>query len=414
MAVLNYAYGCTSSLSSFRDHLSPITHLSSICYLIQVALAPPGTQACTFDIEKFHRTCSVLPDHKPWLVVQGKPGEFFIDHTHPFGAACASSNAGMIANAIVDIWKAEGIDPILKYEDDIAVFRTPISEGQHSEGSFRYAYDRSDALKVIAPLKIPWHPNKGMKLFASLLVFLGLLWDLNNRRVSLPENKRLKFLSRVNSFIAQFSQRRCSLRDIEKLHGSLCYLSFVYPDGRSRLPSLSNFSTKFNGNGYIRLYPPHSLITDLKWWFAKLSEIGNFRQLSPRGPVLDMGIFVDASTSWGIGIVIDQRWKGFQLAPDWKIPGRDITWLETLAIEILFGIIASSGISNRNLLIHSDNQGTIGAMAKGRSPNFHINLSVRRTYTILSSILVVPTIIYIPSADNPADPSHAERWVLPP
>jgi len=373
-------------------------------YLTQVALAPLGTQACTYDIEKFHRTCPVLPDHKPWLVVQGKPGEFFIDHTHPFGAACASSNAGMIANAAVDIWTAEGIGPILKYEDDLTVFRTPTSDGLRSDGSLQYAYDRTDTLHVIAPLNIPWHPNKGMKVFASLLTFIGLLWDLDNRRVSLPENKRLKFLSRVNSFIAQFARGRCSLREVEKLHGSLCYISFVYPAGRSRLPSLSNFSTKFNGNEYIRLYPPPSLITDLKWWSERLSEAGVFRQLSPRGPLLDMGIFVDASTSWGIGIVIDQRWIGFQLSPHWKIPGRDITWLETLAIEILFGIIASLGINNRNLLIHSDNQGTIGAMAKGRSPNFHINLSVRRTYTILSSILVVPTIIYIPSAENPADP----------
>ena len=91
-----------------------------------------------------------------------------------------------------------------------------------------------------------------MKAFTSLLVFIGLLWDLDNRQVSLPENKRLKFLSQVNSFIAQFTRGACTLRDIEKLHGSLCYLSFVYPEGRSRLSSLSNFSTKFKDNGYIR------------------------------------------------------------------------------------------------------------------------------------------------------------------
>lgn len=213
----------------------------------------------------------------------------------------------MIANAAVDIWTAEGISPILKYEDDLAIFRIPTSDGQHLEGSYRYAYDRSDALNVIAPLNVPWHPNKGTKTFASLLVFIGLLWDLHNRRASLLENKRLKFLSRVNSFIAQFSWGRCSLRDVEKLHGSLCYLSFVCSDGHSRLPSLSNFSTKFKGNGYICLYPPPSLITDLKWWSTRLSESGVFRQLSPRGPLLDMGIYVDAGTSWGIGIVVDKR-----------------------------------------------------------------------------------------------------------
>jgi hypothetical protein len=41
--------------------------------------------------------------------------------THPFGAA-AVSNAGMIGNAIVDIWEAEGIQTILKYEDELKIF----------------------------------------------------------------------------------------------------------------------------------------------------------------------------------------------------------------------------------------------------------------------------------------------------
>jgi len=243
---------------------------------IQVALAPSGTQACTLDIAKFHRTCPVLPDHKPWLVVQGQDNEFFIDHTHPFGAACASSNAGMIGNAIVDIWIAEGVRPILKYEDDLAAFRIPTLLGRHTEGQHTYAYDRADMLDVISSLKVPWHPDKGMKAFASSLVFLGLLWNLEHRQVSLPENKRLKFLSRVNSFTEQFTRGRCTLRDVEKIHGSLCYISFVYADGRSHLPSLSNFATKFKGNEYISLYPPPSLITDLKWWSMRLSEAGVF------------------------------------------------------------------------------------------------------------------------------------------
>lgn len=55
--------------------------------LIQVANAPAGTQACNFDIEKFHHTCAILPAHKPWLIIQGLSGEFYIDHTHPFCAA---------------------------------------------------------------------------------------------------------------------------------------------------------------------------------------------------------------------------------------------------------------------------------------------------------------------------------------
>ena len=115
-------------------------------------------------------------------------------------------------------------------------------------------------------------------------------------------------------------------------------------------------------------------------------------------------LFVDASTSWGIGIVIDGKWTAFKLHHDWKVEGRDICWLETVAVEILIYILEAMGISNTTLLIHSDNQGTIGSLAKGRSRNFHINLSIRRAYIVLVSHSIIPELVYIASEDNPADP----------
>ena len=62
------------------------------------------------------------------------------------------------------------------------------------------------------------------------------------------------------------------------------------------------------------------------------------------------------------------------------------------------------GISNTTLLIHSDNQGTIGSLGKGRSRNFHINLSIRRAYVVLASQFITPELVYITSENNPADP----------
>ena len=350
--------------------------------------------------------CPVLPDHKPWLVVQGRAGEFFIDHAHPFGASCASSNAGMIGNAIVDIWISEGVAPLLKYEDDLNCFRFPVHDGPFLDNGLRYAYDRASMLSRISSLNVPWHPDKGDLVFSSTTTFLGLLWDLENHHVSLPEHKRLKFFNRVLIFITTFNRtpNRCLLKDVEKIHGSLCYIAFVHPEGRSRLPSLSNFAASFHADEFTRRFPPPSVITDLKWWLDTLSTPGVFRQLIPRGPPLDIGIFVDASTSWGIGIIVEGRWLAFELAPAWKEPGKDICWLETLAVEFLVYILEVLGISNQRVLIHSDNQGTIGAMDKGRSGNCHINLSIRRTYTVLSSLMLMPDFIYVPSIDNPADP----------
>ena len=95
------------------DLLSSSACLAHIFFtLAQISHVPPGTQVCTLNIKKFHCTCPVFPSHKTWLVVQGTLDNFFINHAHPFGAACASSNAGMITNAVVHIWRAEGVFPV--------------------------------------------------------------------------------------------------------------------------------------------------------------------------------------------------------------------------------------------------------------------------------------------------------------
>lgn len=195
---------------------------------LQIAIAPPGTQACTLDIEKFHRTCPVIPSHKLWLVVQGAPGDFYIDHNHPFGAACASSNAGMIANAVVDIWEGEGVRPVLKYEDDLKIFRTPSTDGVFIDGEFCYDYDREEMLRRIESLGVPWHEGKGDDYFTFVTTFIGYLWDIPQKLVSLPEGKRLKFQERVRRFLNDFCDHHhpCNLLDVQKIHGSLCHVAF--------------------------------------------------------------------------------------------------------------------------------------------------------------------------------------------
>jgi hypothetical protein len=216
----------------------------------QIAHAPIGTQACTFDIRKFHRTCPVLPAHKPWLVVQGLTDDFYIDHDHPFGSAAASSNAGMIGNAIVNIWQAEGVKLILKYEDDLKVFHSPTISGLYHQNGFNYDYDRAAALLRITPLQVPWHDEKGDSNFVFVTNFIGYRWDIPNKRVSLPEEKRLKFLNRVRVFTDRFNSHHCSLLNVEKIHGSLCHVAFVYAQGQSRLPLLSNFAASFHDNDF--------------------------------------------------------------------------------------------------------------------------------------------------------------------
>ena len=121
--------------------------------------------------------------------------------------------------------------------------------------------------------------------------------------------------------------------------------------------------------------------------------------------------YVDASTSWGIGILIGCRWAAFCLLNGWKISGREICWLESIAIEFLFYFLEAMQVSHTNLLIHSDSQGAIGAFEKGCCPNWHINLAICRSFPILARNSIHPSFTYIESASNPVDPIF--RGLLP-
>ncbi|SJL14075.1 uncharacterized protein ARMOST_17530 [Armillaria ostoyae] len=367
--------------------------------LTQISDSPLGTQAMTLDIAKFHRTCLILPDHKPYFVVQGSKG-FFIEHTCPFGCSSSESNAGSIANAIMDIWTAMGVSPSVKWVDDLNIFRLPASR---INGSFSYHYDMQSAKALIDPIRVPWHKEKWSD-FASCFIYIGFRWDIEAKTVSLPESKRLKYLSRVRRFIDLYQHARAPLSHTLTLQGSLVHIAFVYPLGRSHLPSLFYFSSGFNGSSSARRYPSNPLIRDLRWWDSTLSSPCISRSLKPHGPTLPLDIFVDASTDWEIGIVVDGSWDAWRLIPGWKDQGRNIGWLEALAVELVIYAVMERGIQDASIIVHSDNQGVIGSFDKGRSRSFSMNLAIQRCSAVLAEKNIHLSLTYVASAANPADP----------
>jgi hypothetical protein len=141
----------------------------------------------------------------------------------------------------------------------------------------------------------------------------------------------------------------------------------------------------------------------LLWWRRKIADASLYRQLRPIPELRDIGIYVDASTSWGIGIIIGERWHAFRLTATERGPDMGITWLEAVAIELVVSFIAQLGYTNAHILVRSDNTGAIGAHSKGRSPSYPMNLCARRTFTIACRHMILLSYTYVASADNLAD-----------
>ncbi|KAF7314413.1 hypothetical protein MKEN_00914100 [Mycena kentingensis (nom. inval.)] len=353
-----------------------------------IANAPPGTQLIS------HSSSSKFE------------GFYWLDHCHPFGARPASSNTGQICNAVVDVWRAETTPDAdeEKYEDDLSVLRYPNEIGPFSQDGYNYRFDRNTITAPVDPIRVPWHLTKTGYKFEFTTIFLGWFWDLLLRRVSLPEQKRLKHLKRVVDLLVRIeSRQRISLHELQVVHGSLCHLCFGYPEGASRLAVFSNAMSGFQPHPERARYQSDSVLSALKWWRKRLENPNHYRRLDPIPPLQDLGIYVDASTSWGIGIILGSRWHAFRLKPDWKKPGRDICWLESLAIELAVLFLIQLRYSNLHVIIRSDNTGAIGAHSKGRSPNVDINLCTRRTYALTSAHLIIPELVFVPTADNHAD-----------
>ncbi|KAJ7939856.1 hypothetical protein B0H13DRAFT_1850063 [Mycena leptocephala] len=75
--------------------------------------------------------------------------------------------------------------------------------------------------------------------------------------------------------------------------------------GCSRLVSLYRFSASFNvaSNAFIKFSIPQTVAADVAWWRAALSQETVEREIREPPPPEAEEIFVDASTSWGIGLV---------------------------------------------------------------------------------------------------------------
>ena len=360
------------------------------------------------DIDAAFRNIPVLPEHKPYLVIQCKTGEFYIDHVVCFGIASGVGLQGAVMDALIDYLSALELGDNDKWVDDLLNLREPIAV--LGPDLWRYGHDMWDIIFASAPLGVRWSLPKCFP-HAFEATYNGFRWFLITKRVGLPEEKRTKYLARVDHARAQAKGGRGSLtwKDATTLNGTLSHITFVYPAGRARLPNLCAFIADFGPDPFPgqKRHPARSVAADLDWWHEALSVIGHTRKLVARGRPVDPDIWVDASTDWGIGLVVGNsfaawRWK-LPLA-EWRTQGRDIGWAEMVAVELAVLWLEQTGWADKDVIVRSDNQGVIDAIKNGRSRNFQVNLVIRRTDSVCMAQNIRLDMRYVESKTNRADP----------
>ena len=192
---------------------------------------------------------------------------------------------------------------------------------------------------------------------------------------------------------------------METIIGTLNHVCLVVPEGQSRLVSLFKFRGGFKNNSAVEVKHklPAGAADDVAWWRSRLQE--NFvgiKIIRPPAP-LNNKVFVDASTGWGISLVLDGRWLAWQFQEGWQAEGCEIGWAEMVAVELAIWTLITSKFENCHIIMLSDNQGIVGALKAGRSRGTHQNMILREIFKLIQDHNLWISSIWIPTLENLAD-----------
>lgn len=379
------------------------------CFVL--AKAPPGTQAAVFDVDSAYRIIPITPEDQRHFCVMWD-NLIYIDHCAAFGSALSCGLFGRVADAFVAIIKNLSVDQVLKWVDDIIIVCYPYPSSTASP----FRFQASLIFNIAQYLGWPWSIPK-FQDFDSSFTYLGFLWDFNNRSVTLTEAKQQKFLQRLLPWL---TAQKMDIRNAQKLHGLLNHCCFVLPLGRSKLHYLNLFIAHLSRakSPFVKWTIPRTLCAKLHWWKAILSGTPISRSVQLPPDISSAQVFVDASTSWGIGVLIDSKWAAWQYTSD--VFSNNIGWAEMLAVEFAISYLTRLYPKKSHFRIHSDNQGVLGAIQHGSLRGTLQNASLSRFSALLLNNDNFVSAQYVHTKANPADPisrglfpSHKSHLAFP-
>lgn len=344
-----------------------------------------------FDWEKAYRQIPTSMYQWRYLLVLGMDGMIYIDTRITFGGVAGCGSFGRPADA----WKHVMINEF----DVFTIFRW-VDDNLFVK-RLRSATDMDDIVQRSQALGVLTNRKKCSN-FAYEQKFIGFIWNGVDKTVRLPEEKLEQRKQQIKDFL---EQKSFSYEGVEVLTGRLTHVSYLLPQLRCYLNSLHRWKAAWMSK-FAKQQLPTDVKEDLEYWYETLRTFKNLRLVPAIAP-RDIHWVGDASTSFGIGVIIGTFWCQFKLKENWESSNRirrGIAWLETVAIRV--GILMLAHLNQRkgqNLMVWTDNTTCETTLRKRKSRDRSVNDEWKLIQNLLVELQIDITPKRVTSEENRAD-----------
>lgn len=344
-----------------------------------------------FDWEKAYRQIPTLMRQWRYLLVQDFENNLYVDTRITFGGVAGCGSFGRPADA----WKL-----IMQHENDIVmVFRwvddSLVLKRYDSTTEMSQIVERSRELGVQTN-------EKKLSKFQHEQKFIGFVWNGMEKTVRLPEDKLRERQHQIDEILNGSS---FTFNQIEVFVGRLNHVAHLLPQLRCYLCGLHRMKKDWHYNIAKRKIR-EDIREDLEFWRLTLRSFKHLRLVASPIPI-DISWVGDASTSYGIGVLVGKKWTQFKVTRAWKEADEDhkhINFLETVAITVgLLMILHLTNRPGRSLVVWRDNTTAQAAVTNRRSKKKAVNEEWKRIQHLLIDSQLDIVAKRVTSSDNTAD-----------
>ncbi|KAI7963698.1 hypothetical protein MJO29_004125 [Puccinia striiformis f. sp. tritici] len=369
-----------------------------------------------FDWEKAYRQIPTARDQWPYLMIQDFNDQILIDTRIAFGGVAGCGSFGRPADAWKQIMLSEfpllaafrwvddnlfvktlnaqvDLDQIIARSNKLGVKTNPSKKGRVCAPPSPSPFSK----RVSQPLLSLTSPFKEEQKY------IGFIWNTTQKTVRLPDEKKTQRIQQLKVFLDP--ARTFTYNEVEVMAGRLNHVSYLLPQLRCYINSLYRWMNSWFNHCHPLPVPDDARI-DLEYWLKTLLFFSDTRMIQNPDPT-EIGWVGDASTGFGIGILIGSRWAQFQLTKEWDdgpTPRRDIAWLETVAIRLgLLVLKKLNAIPGKVFNVWTNNTTTENCISKRKSKHLRVNEEWKLIQDQLVEMQIDITPKRVTSENNRAD-----------